>query len=170
MEFHDSRFSVATIWNCLKIRHRRIVLVHPVGWNHPAGPGATGLGTAVKFIPRPVVVGFTNGIAVIKSAFRLLFFLSKRVLVGEIRHRDHWYPGVVQVLLLRFSVSSRRAFFSIAVLEGFFSPRNLMKMKRVGSVTPPTSFFLSGRNTRSGEGAGSRARSLRVHRSDSRDP
>jgi len=28
--------------------------------------GATGLGTAVKFIPRPVVVGFTNGIAVIK--------------------------------------------------------------------------------------------------------
>src|SRR6202049_4138845 len=27
--------------------------------------GATGLGTAVKFIPRPVVVGFTNGIAVI---------------------------------------------------------------------------------------------------------
>src|ERR1700676_2085353 len=27
--------------------------------------GITGLGTAVKFIPRPVVVGFTNGIAVI---------------------------------------------------------------------------------------------------------
>ena len=26
--------------------------------------GATGLGTAVKFIPRPVVLGFTNGIAV----------------------------------------------------------------------------------------------------------
>jgi len=27
--------------------------------------GATGLGTAVKFIPRPVVVGFTNGIALL---------------------------------------------------------------------------------------------------------
>ena len=27
--------------------------------------GATGFGSAVKFIPRPVVVGFTNGIAVI---------------------------------------------------------------------------------------------------------
>src|SRR5882762_4377607 len=27
--------------------------------------GATGLGTAVKYIPRPVVVGFTNGIAVL---------------------------------------------------------------------------------------------------------
>src|SRR6516225_8629350 len=27
--------------------------------------GVTGLGSAVKFIPRPVVVGFTNGIAVL---------------------------------------------------------------------------------------------------------
>src|SRR5262245_32239373 len=27
--------------------------------------GVTGLGTAVKYIPRPVVVGFTNGIAVL---------------------------------------------------------------------------------------------------------
>src|ERR1700676_179141 len=27
--------------------------------------GATGLGSAVKYIPRPVVVGFTNGIAVL---------------------------------------------------------------------------------------------------------
>src|SRR5271165_4218096 len=27
--------------------------------------GATGLGTAVRFIPRPVVIGFTNGIALL---------------------------------------------------------------------------------------------------------
>src|SRR6476469_8226180 len=27
--------------------------------------GAAGMGTAVKFIPRPVVIGFTNGIAVL---------------------------------------------------------------------------------------------------------
>jgi SulP family sulfate permease len=33
--------------------------------------GATGLGTAVKFIPRPVVVGFTNGIAVIVASTQL---------------------------------------------------------------------------------------------------
>jgi MFS superfamily sulfate permease-like transporter len=32
---------------------------------------ATGLGTAVKFIPRPVVVGFTNGIAVIIASTQL---------------------------------------------------------------------------------------------------
>src|SRR5687768_475536 len=29
------------------------------------GLGVTGLGTAVKFIPRPVVLGFTNGIALL---------------------------------------------------------------------------------------------------------
>src|ERR1700728_3723580 len=32
--------------------------------------GITGLGTAVKYIPRPVVVGFTNGIAVILACTR----------------------------------------------------------------------------------------------------
>ncbi len=33
--------------------------------------GATGLGTAVKFIPQPVVVGFTNGIAVVIASTQL---------------------------------------------------------------------------------------------------
>src|ERR1700732_38805 len=33
--------------------------------------GATGLGTTVKFIPRPVVVGFTNGIAVIIASTQI---------------------------------------------------------------------------------------------------
>src|SRR6266567_1938033 len=37
--------------------------------------GATGLGTAVKFIPRPVVVGFTNGIAVIIASTQNQGFL-----------------------------------------------------------------------------------------------
>ena len=32
--------------------------------------GLTGLGTAVKFIPRPVVIGFTNGIAVLIASTR----------------------------------------------------------------------------------------------------
>src|SRR6266436_1266139 len=36
--------------------------------------GATGLGTAVKFIPRPVVVGFTNGIAVIIASTQIKDF------------------------------------------------------------------------------------------------
>jgi SulP family sulfate permease len=41
--------------------------------------GVTGLGTAVKYIPRPVVVGFTNGIAVIIASTQLLDFLGIRV-------------------------------------------------------------------------------------------
>jgi SulP family sulfate permease len=38
--------------------------------------GATGLGTAVKFIPRPVVIGFTNGIAVLIASTQIKDFLG----------------------------------------------------------------------------------------------
>jgi SulP family sulfate permease len=41
--------------------------------------GATGLGTAVKFIPRPVVVGFTNGIAVIIGSTQIKDFFGLKV-------------------------------------------------------------------------------------------
>jgi SulP family sulfate permease len=33
--------------------------------------GATGMGTAVKFVPRPVVVGFTNGIAILIASTQI---------------------------------------------------------------------------------------------------
>ena len=38
--------------------------------------GATGMGTAVKFIPRPVVIGFTNGIAVLIASTQIKDFLG----------------------------------------------------------------------------------------------
>jgi SulP family sulfate permease len=38
--------------------------------------GLTGLGTAVKFIPRPVVVGFTNGIAVLIASTQIKDFFG----------------------------------------------------------------------------------------------
>src|SRR6476619_6929200 len=41
--------------------------------------GATGLGTAVKFIPRPVVVGFTNGIAIIIASTQIKDFFGLTV-------------------------------------------------------------------------------------------
>ena len=41
--------------------------------------GATGLGSAVKFIPRPVVVGFTNGIAILIASTQIKDFLGLRV-------------------------------------------------------------------------------------------
>lgn len=38
--------------------------------------GLTGLGTAVRFIPRPVVIGFTNGIAVLIASTQIKDFLG----------------------------------------------------------------------------------------------
>src|ERR1700724_241890 len=47
--------------------------------------GATGLGSAVKYIPRPVVVGFTNGIAVLIASTQIkdFFGLSIENVPGE---------------------------------------------------------------------------------------
>src|ERR1700684_1302600 len=41
--------------------------------------GITGLGTTVKYIPRPVVVGFTNGIAVIIASTQIKDFFGLKV-------------------------------------------------------------------------------------------
>src|SRR3977135_450319 len=41
--------------------------------------GATGLGTTVKYIPRPVVVGFTNGIAVLIASTQIKDFFGIKV-------------------------------------------------------------------------------------------
>jgi SulP family sulfate permease len=41
--------------------------------------GASGLGSAVKFIPRPVVVGFTNGIAVIIASTQIKDFFGLKI-------------------------------------------------------------------------------------------
>src|SRR5215510_6420357 len=38
--------------------------------------GVTGMGTAVKFIPRPVVVGFTNGIALLIASTQIKDFFG----------------------------------------------------------------------------------------------
>lgn len=40
--------------------------------------GVTGLGTAVKFIPRPVIVGFTNGIAILIASTQIKDFFGMR--------------------------------------------------------------------------------------------
>jgi sulfate permease, SulP family len=47
--------------------------------------GLTGLGTAVKFIPRPVVIGFTNGNAVLIASTQIKDFFGLRIekLPGE---------------------------------------------------------------------------------------
>ena len=59
------------------LRRRRPVHVHDDGRRHPASIlGLTGMGTAVKYLPRPVVIGFTNGIAVLIASTQIRDFFG----------------------------------------------------------------------------------------------
>jgi SulP family sulfate permease len=51
--------------------------------------GVTGLGTAVKYFPRPVIIGFTNGIAILiaSTQIRDLFGLKMDHVPGDFFHR-----------------------------------------------------------------------------------
>src|SRR5690242_1979598 len=51
--------------------------------------GVTGMGTMVKYFPRPVVVGFTNGIAILiaSTQIRDLFGLKMEHVPGDFFHR-----------------------------------------------------------------------------------
>src|SRR5689334_19560986 len=53
--------------------------------------GLTGLGTAVKFIPRPVIIGFTNGIAVLIASTQIKDFFGLQIdnVPGEFTGRLH---------------------------------------------------------------------------------
>src|SRR5260370_8999190 len=41
--------------------------------------GLTGMGTAVKFIPRPIVIGFTNGIAILIASTQVKDFFGLKL-------------------------------------------------------------------------------------------
>src|SRR5277367_1020550 len=73
--------------------------------------GITGLGSAVKFIPRPVVVGFTNGIAVIIASTQIKYFFGLRIdkVPGEFAER-------IKTLALSFHTLSPLA-TALAVLS-----------------------------------------------------
>src|SRR5258708_9561203 len=51
--------------------------------------GATGLGGMVKYFPRPVVVGFTNGIAILIASTQIRDFFGLRMehVPGDFFHR-----------------------------------------------------------------------------------
>lgn len=63
--------------------------------------GLTGLGSAVKFIPRPVIVGFTNGIAVLiaSTQFKDFFGLTIEKVPGE-------FLGRMEVIVANFHTIS----------------------------------------------------------------
>lgn len=72
--------------------------------------GVTGLGTAVKYIPRPVVIGFTNGIAVLIASTQVKDFFGMRIenVPGEFVERmstivQHWNTLSVPAMVMSFS-------------------------------------------------------------------
>ena len=66
--------------------------------------GATGMGSAVKFIPRPVVIGFTNGIAVLIASTQIKDFFGLHT--GRIPG-EFWLR--MKVLAAAFTTFSLRA-------------------------------------------------------------
>ena len=80
--------------------------------------GVTGLGSAVKFIPRPVVVGFTNGIAVIIASTQIKDFFGLQIakVPGEFAER-------IKTLILNFHtlspIATGLAVFSLALIIVF---------------------------------------------------
>ncbi len=66
--------------------------------------GITGLGTAVRYIPRPVVIGFTNGIAVLIASTQLkdFFGLSIEKVPGD-------FLGRIEAVVANFSTWSPTA-------------------------------------------------------------
>jgi len=55
--------------------------------------GITGMGTAVKYFPRPVVIGFTNGIAILIASTQIRDFFGLRMdhVPGDFFHRIQAY-------------------------------------------------------------------------------
>ena len=97
--------------------------------------GVTGMGTAVKFIPRPVVIGFTNGIAVLIASTQVKDFFGLHLdkVPGEFSHRMQALGGsfhtfsytatalaaaTVLIIILCRSISARIPGSIIALLVG----------------------------------------------------
>ena len=94
--------------------------------------GLTGLGTAVKFIPRPVTIGFTNGIAVLIASTQVKdflglrtppvpseFFARMRVLgdhIGTVRWQTIAVAGTSLVIILLLPKITKRLPGSIVAL------------------------------------------------------
>ena len=89
--------------------------------------GATGMGTAVKFIPRPVVVGFINGISVIIASTQIRDFFGLTVermpgdFIGRIAalaasaHTVNWSAAILAASCVALMIYSLRRPWRVAV-------------------------------------------------------
>jgi SulP family sulfate permease len=86
--------------------------------------GATGLGAAVKFIPRPVIVGFTNGIAILIASTQIkdFFGLHTGPVPGDFLGRMRVVLGAAGTVSLTTTVLSC-AGLALIVLMIRFLPR-----------------------------------------------
>jgi len=77
--------------------------------------GITGMGTAVKYFPRPVIVGFTNGIAIliVSTQIRDLFGLRMDHVPGDFFHRMEAFAQAWNTISIPATVVS---LVSIAVM------------------------------------------------------
>jgi SulP family sulfate permease len=99
--------------------------------------GLTGMGTAVRFIPRPVVIGFTNGIAVLIASTQIRDFFGLRIdqvpgdflprLQSLAAHAQTWSPaatllaaGTLAIILLMTRVSKHVPGSIVALFLGTF--------------------------------------------------
>jgi SulP family sulfate permease len=82
--------------------------------------GATGMGTAVKFIPRPVVIGFTNGIAILIASTQIRDFLG--LTISE--NTGEFIPRMIAIAAHIGTITPEAAGLAAAVtLTALLSPR-----------------------------------------------
>jgi SulP family sulfate permease len=83
--------------------------------------GATGLGAAVKFIPRPVIVGFTNGIAILIASTQIkdFFGLQTWPVPGDFVGRMRVVLAHVRTASLTTTVLSCSALLVILLIRHF---------------------------------------------------
>ncbi|HWD39072.1 MAG TPA: SulP family inorganic anion transporter [Fimbriimonas sp.] len=96
--------------------------------------GVTGLGTAVKYIPRPVVIGFTNGIAVLIASTEIKDFFGLRV-----EHVPSDFLGRMGALLSHWSTLS-----NVATLMGVAALLLIVAMARFTPRVPGSILALVG--------------------------
>jgi len=92
--------------------------------------GLTGLGSAVKFIPRPVVIGFTNGIAVLIASTQIKDFFGLQIdeVPGE-------FFGRMEAIASHFSTISLPAtFLALGAMAVVIACRKFVKRVPGASV------------------------------------
>jgi SulP family sulfate permease len=77
--------------------------------------GVTGMGTAVKYFPRPVIIGFTNGIAILIASTQIRDFFGLRMdrVPGDFFHRMQAYGAAWNTFSLPATALS---IFSLAMM------------------------------------------------------